>query len=70
MITAGGSDRIENNSYFWRVSPMPLTNPRRTPAIVERVEDRAANDPLYAGAGCSELGFVQGEEAEVRAAAP
>ena len=42
--------------------------PRRTPAIVERVEDRAANDPI--ARRLRELGFVQGEEVEVVAAGP
>ena len=69
MITAGGSDRIENNSYLACCSPMLLTElPRRTPAIVERVEDRAANDPI--ARRLRELGFVQGEAVEVVAAGP
>ena len=41
---------------------------RRTPAIVEAVEERVANDPI--ARRLRELGFVSGEEVEVVAAGP
>jgi ferrous iron transport protein A len=41
---------------------------RRTPAIVEAVEERVANDPI--ARRLRELGFVAGEEVEVVAAGP
>lgn len=40
----------------------------RTPAIVEAVEDRAANDPV--ARRLRELGFVAGEEVSIVAAGP
>jgi len=42
--------------------------PRRTPAIVEGVEERAANDAI--ARRLRELGFVAGEQVEVVAAGP
>ncbi len=42
--------------------------PRRTPAIVERVEPRFDNDHIARRLG--ELGFVAGEEVQVTAAGP
>ncbi|MFT4179431.1 MAG: FeoA domain-containing protein [Thermomonas sp.] len=41
---------------------------RRTPAIVDAVEDRAPNDPI--ARRLRELGFVSGEQVEVVAAGP
>lgn len=41
---------------------------RRTPAIVEVVDDRAPNDPI--ARRLRELGFVAGEQVEVVAAGP
>jgi ferrous iron transport protein A len=41
---------------------------RRTPAIVEDVEERMPNDPI--ARRLRELGFVAGEEVEVVAAGP
>ena len=41
---------------------------RRTPAIVDTVEERAPNDPI--ARRLRELGFVSGEEVEVVAAGP
>ncbi|GAB1407819.1 FeoA family protein [Thermomonas brevis] len=40
----------------------------RTPAIVDAVEDRAANDPV--ARRLRELGFVGGEEVRILAAGP
>jgi len=42
--------------------------PRRTPAIVEGVEEHAANDAI--ARRLRELGFVSGEQVEVVAAGP
>jgi ferrous iron transport protein A len=42
--------------------------PRRTPAIVEGVEETAANDAI--ARRLRELGFVAGEQVEVVAAGP
>lgn len=48
---------------------MRLTElPRRRPAIVDSVEDRAPNDPV--ARRLRELGFVAGEGVEVVAAGP
>ena len=48
---------------------MTLTDlPRRTPAIVESVEDSIANDGI--ARRLRELGFVAGEQVEVVAAGP
>ena len=48
---------------------MTLTElPRRTPAIVDTVEERTPNDPI--ARRLRELGFVSGEEVEVVAAGP
>ena len=41
---------------------------RRTPAIVDLVEERASNDPI--ARRLRELGFVAGEEVQVLAAGP
>ena len=41
---------------------------RRTPAIVDSVEERTPNDPI--ARRLRELGFVSGEEVEVVAAGP
>ena len=41
---------------------------RRTPAIVDTVEERTPNDPI--ARRLRELGFVSGEEVEVVAAGP
>jgi ferrous iron transport protein A len=42
--------------------------PRRTSATVERVEERAPNDPI--ARRLRELGFVAGEDVQVTAAGP
>ena len=42
--------------------------PRRKPAVVAAVEDRAPNDPV--ARRLRELGFVAGEDVEVVAAGP
>ena len=48
---------------------MTLTDlPRRTPAIVESVEDSIANDGI--ARRLRELGFVAGEQVEIVAAGP
>ena len=48
---------------------MPLTElARRTPAIVDAVEDRTPNDPI--ARRLRELGFVAGEQVVVVAAGP
>ena len=48
---------------------MTLTDlPRRTPAIVESVEDSTANDGI--ARRLRELGFVAGEQVEIVAAGP
>ncbi|TXH64934.1 MAG: ferrous iron transport protein A [Thermomonas sp.] len=59
--------RIENNSYL---QPIVTLNQlaRRTPAIVEGVEDSAPNDAI--ARRLRELGFVAGEQVEVVAAGP
>ena len=41
---------------------------RRTPAIVDLVEERASNDPI--ARRLREIGFVAGEEVQVLAAGP
>ena len=52
-----------------RFVPMNLTElARRTPAIVEAVDERAPNDPI--ARRLRELGFVAGEQVEVVAAGP
>lgn len=42
--------------------------PRRTPAIVDRVEDATPNDPI--ARRLRELGFVAGEQVQIVAAGP
>ena len=52
-----------------RCVPMTLTElARRTPAIVEAVDERAPNDPI--ARRLRELGFVAGAQVEVVAAGP
>ena len=59
--------RIENNSYL---QPIVTLNQlaRRTPAIVEGVDERMPNDAI--ARRLRELGFVAGEQVEIVAAGP